>query len=53
MLLCYYRQCAVSHVVNLSGTNVLYICDSTDKRSLDMVTLLKSIQFLNCAWLQC
>ena len=39
-------QCAVSHIFNLRGTNVNFICATTDNASLDTVIATRSIKFL-------
>jgi len=39
-------QCAVSHIFNLRGTNVNFICATTDNASLDTVITTRRIKFL-------
>ena len=39
-------QCAVSHIFNVRGTNVNFICATTDNASLDTVIATRSIKFL-------
>jgi hypothetical protein len=40
-------QCAVSHIFNVCGDNVNYICSQTDKCSLDVVNADISKTFLH------
>jgi len=40
-------QCAVSHVFNVSGSAVQFICSVTDNSSLDIVITNKRIKFLD------
>ena len=39
-------QCAVSHIFNVHGTNVNFICATTDNASLDTVIAARRIKFL-------
>lgn len=39
-------QCAVSHIFNVSGDNVQFICSSTDDVTLDSMIVRKRIKFL-------
>jgi len=39
-------QCAVSHIFNVRGTNVNFICATTDNTSLDTVIAARRIKFL-------
>ena len=39
-------QCAVSHVFNVSGAAVQFICSITDSSSLDIAIIDKRIRFL-------
>jgi len=38
-------QCAVSHIFNVGGTNVNFICATTDSASLDTVIATKRMKF--------
>ena len=40
-------QCAVSHIFNVSGQNVNFICDIVDDASLDMMIVKMRIKFLS------
>ena len=40
-------QCAVSHVFNVTGATVQFICSATDNSSLDIVIIDKRIRFLD------
>ena len=40
-------QCAVSHIFNVCGANVNFVCSQIDKRSLDAVIVKRSIIFLH------
>ena len=39
-------QCAVSHIFNVSGDNVQFICRSTDDVTVDSMIVRKRIKFL-------
>ena len=40
-------QCAVTHVFNVSGCNVNFVCAMTDDTTLDLMIVNRSIKFLD------
>ena len=43
-------QCALSHIFNVSGANVNFVCSQTDKCSFDVNIVNRSKTFLHNLW---